>query len=94
MTKSIIYQKERDDALAELITFRELVNSTARLEGANDENVDEIKAMKFECKYKFLKAHLLENVYNDDLSDAFSETESERQDDDEEEEEWDDQLLC
>jgi hypothetical protein len=110
LTKSIIYQKERDDALAELITFKEelLVNgnnnnnsttttTTARLEGANDENVDAMKM--FERKYKFLKAHLLENFYNDDLSGAFSETESERRDDDDDEEEeeelWDDELpLC
>jgi hypothetical protein len=42
---------------------------------------------------------LLENFYNDDLSGAFSETESERRDDDDDEEEeeelWDDELpLC
>jgi hypothetical protein len=72
LTKSMIYQKERDEALTEFETFRNLVDSmnfTERLEQANN------KAAVFERKYRFLKTHVLENFYNSsDLSSDCDET--------------------
>jgi len=66
LTKSMVYQKERDEALTEFETFRKLVDSMnfiERLEEANN------KAAVFERKYRFLKTYVLENFnISSDLS--------------------------